>query len=70
VNTVHDSAMFDVYPGELEDVAFIVKDVLENVPTKYGPEWFPRLDFSWFTCPLEIDMEVGDHYGVLEHYKL
>lgn len=69
VNTVHDSAMFDVYPGELEDVAFIVKDVLENVPTKYGPEWFPGLDFSWFTCPLEIDMEVGHHYGALEHYK-
>jgi len=69
VNTVHDSVMFDVYPGELDDLAWLVREVLENIPTKYGPEWFPGLDFTWFTCPLEIDAEFGTHYGCLEHYK-
>lgn len=69
VNTVHDSVMFDVYPGELDDLAWLVREVLEKVASKYGPEWFPHLDFSWFTCPLEIDAEFGDHYGCLEHYK-
>lgn len=69
VNTVHDSVMFDVYPGELDDLAWLVREVLENIPNRYGPEWFPGLDFSWFTCPLEIDAEFGTHYGCLEHYK-
>jgi len=67
-NTVHDSIMFDVYPGELDDLAWMCVEIMENVPTKYGPEWFPSLDFSWFTVPLVADVEVGSHYGSVEEY--
>jgi len=65
VNTVHDSIMFDVYPGELEELAGLCGDVMEKVTSVYGPERFPGLDFSWFTVPLVVDMEIGTHYGSL-----
>lgn len=70
VNTVHDSIMFDVYPGELDDIAWTCKEVMENLPTVYGPQRFPRLDFSWFTVPLKVDLEAGSHYGMVKHYEL
>lgn len=70
VNTVHDSAMFDVWPGELEILARMCKDVMEGITTRYGPERFPGLPFDWFTVPLVADMEVGSHYGALEYYSL
>lgn len=69
VNTVHDSIMFDVYPGELDDLAWLCVEVMENMPTVYGPEWFPNLDFSWFTVPLLADVEVGSHYGSVKPYE-
>jgi len=68
VNTVHDSIMFDVFPGELDHLCLMVKDVMENITTDYGSEYFPDLDFTWFTCPLVADFEVGTHYGSLGHY--
>lgn len=72
VNTVHDSVMFDVWPGELEPLAVLCRDVMENitVPGGYGAHHFPGLDFSWFTVPLKADFEVGHHYGSLEHYNI
>jgi len=70
VNTVHDSIMFDVFPGELDDVAWLCKEVMENLPTVYGPEYFSELDFSWFIAPLRVDIEYGSHYGNMKHYKL
>lgn len=65
VNTVHDSVMFDVYPGELSDLGELVKEVMEGMITYYGPIRFPGLDFSWFDVPLKVDIEVGSHYGSL-----
>lgn len=70
INTVHDSVMFDVYPGELGDLAWLCTEVMENLPNVYGPEYFPGLDFSWFTVPLKVDLEVGSHYGKVKHYSL
>ena len=70
VNTVHDSIMFDIYPGELQAVAFLCKEIMENVVNRYGPKRFPRLDFSWFTVPLVIDLEIGSHYGCLDTYEV
>ncbi len=68
VNTVHDSLMFDVWPGEMDDVAELCIDVMENIK-EYGPQWFPGLDFEWVTSPLKADVEFGSHYGSLEHWK-
>ena len=68
INTVHDSVMLDIFPGELEDVAWLCHEVLEGITTKYGPEYFPGLDFSWFTVPLKVDIEYGGHYGSLQRY--
>jgi len=69
VNTVYDSVMFDVYPGELDDLAWLVAEIMENVVVKYGPERFPGFDFSWFTVPLVADLETGSHYGTVMPYK-
>lgn len=70
VNTVYDSLLFDVYPGELDDLAWLVKEVMENLPNKYGPIHMPGIDFSWFTTPLKVDLEYGSHYGTLEEYEV
>lgn len=70
VNTVHDSIMFDVYPGELDDLVHLCVDVMENLPHDYAEEYFPGLDFSWFTVPLKADVEVGSHYGSVKHYEV
>jgi uracil-DNA glycosylase family 4 len=65
VNTVHDSIDIDVPKDEIEMVAAIGKVCMEEVPT-LAKTYFPRLDFSWFNCPLHVDMEMGTHYGVKE----
>ena len=66
VNTVHDSILFDVYPGELQELAVLVKDVMENIKY-YGNEYFD-LNFDWICVPLIADMETGIHYGNLSEY--
>lgn len=69
VNTVHDQVAIDVCPGELEHIAEVTKDVMENIITTHGPRRFPGLDFSWFVCPLKADLEIGINYGNMEHYS-
>ena len=69
VNTVYDSVMFDVYPGELDELAWVCKHVLENM-VDLGSKRFPGLDFSWFIAPLVADLEIGSHYGTLDRYEV
>lgn len=69
MNTVHDSVMLDIYPGELHETAAVVRDVMEHITDKYGPIYFPGLDFTWFSVPLKADLEYGHHYGCLEEYR-
>lgn len=68
MNTVHDSLMGDIYPGELPVMAHTMRDVMEGVPTKYAKRYFPGLDFSWLTVPLVADLEFGHFYGSLTDY--
>lgn len=68
MNTVHDSLMLDVYPGELHSVAKLVKSVMEGIKGDWGKQYFPGFDFSWFDIPLVADLEFGHHYGCLEDY--
>jgi len=69
VNTVHDSLVADVFPGELDKFATMCVGIMENLPT-YAPVFFPRLDFSWLKCKLKVDVETGSHYGALEPYEV
>jgi uracil-DNA glycosylase family 4 len=62
VNTVHDSLVTDIYPGELETVRELQRDVMENV-CDYAKDFMPGLDFSWLKVPLVADFDVGTHYG-------
>lgn len=66
VNTVHDSLLLNVPVDEIDKVAFICQDIMENV-VYYAGKRGTRLDFSWLTCPLKVDIEVGSHYGSLMH---
>lgn len=68
INTVHDSILFDVYPGELEEVYKLCMDVLQNI-VEYAAEYYSHIDLSWLTVPLEADAEEGQHYGSLKEYE-
>lgn len=68
INTVHDSIVLDIYPGELQNVHAICDDVMCNIGT-YAETYFPGLDFSWLLVPLEVDAEYGSHYGSLKHFS-
>lgn len=68
VNTVHDSILVDVYPGELEDLAILFKSVMGNIK-KYMRKYMPNIDMDWLICPLLADVDVGTHYGSMEKYE-
>ena len=69
VNTVHDSVVLDLPKSELHEVSMLTKYCMENV-VQLAPMYFPRMDFSWFNCPLHIDLEAGSHYGAEVRYEL
>lgn len=64
VNTVHDSVMLYVERDQVEYVARVCTDVMENI-IKWSKKYMPDIDFSWLICPLKVDVEVGTHYGAL-----
>lgn len=68
MNTVYDSIMLDVFPGELRAVSKVVKSVMEGITGEWGKAYYPGFDFSWFDVPLVADLEFGHHYGCLEEY--
>lgn len=67
INTVHDSILTDVYPGEMPILVEIQREAMENLP-KWASEYMPHIDLSWLTCPLKADFEMGTHYGAMEPY--
>ena len=66
-NTVHDSIMFDIYPGEVDIIAEASVDIMENI-SKHAAVHMPGIDFSWLISPLKADVEIGSHYGSLSKY--
>jgi len=62
VNTVHDSLVTDIYPGELTAVMALQKEIMENVP-QYAKKFMPSVNFRWLKVPLKADFEIGTHYG-------
>lgn len=69
VNTVHDSIVFDVYPGELIEVAGLTIDVMENI-VDHAAKYMPDIDMDWLLCPLKADVEIGSHYGCMSKVEL
>jgi len=69
VNTVHDSIVFDVYPGEEDAVAQLCTVVMENIVEVMG-KVMPSIDMSWLLSPLKADVEYGSHYGNETHYEI
>ncbi len=62
ISTVHDSVIFDVYPGELKALATLVKDAMENPNTEpYGVH---------IDVPITVDLEVGKSWGDKKEYIL
>jgi DNA polymerase-1 len=58
LNTVHDSMLLDVAPGELTQVKEIVTRIMSNPDTdRYG---------FHITVPLGVDLELGKNWGELE----
>ena len=68
VNEVHDSIVLDVPNWEIQTVAEMCKDVMENIMV-YAKDYFPDLDFSWLKSPLKADVELGTHYGTEIAYE-
>jgi len=57
INTVHDSIVLDVFPGEEEQVARITYDAMTGV-TKVFEELY---NTKWLV-PLEVDVEIGKNW--------
>ena len=62
INTVHDSIVLDCDKEYVEVVANLCKEVMENI-WHWASIYMPGIDFSWLTCPLKADADVGSHYG-------
>jgi len=64
VNTVHDSILFYIPIDNVEPVARLIKETMENALTE---EYF---GFGLDYVSMKVDIEVGDSWGTLEELKL
>jgi len=62
INTVHDSALLDVYPGEEGQVVVLVQKAFTR-PVAVLKHIFPELDTDWLTVPLRIDIKIGSSWA-------
>lgn len=61
--TVHDSLVFDVKFGELQQVAELIEEVMSNVPKYGGIIWGDEYDWDWLeSVPIITEGEVGPNY--------
>jgi len=67
-NEVHDSLMGDCSRNEIVQCSSLIKDMMMNITT-YGKVEMPHLDFDWLICPLDVDVEIGTHYGSCIDYN-
>ncbi len=68
VNTVHDNIVLDVPEHEIDVVASLCRDVMENI-IEYAKTYMPSIDFSWLLSPLKADIDIGSHYGTHLTYE-
>jgi len=65
INTVHDSVVVDVYPGEEKQVAHMMYDAMTKVSNKFEELY----NVKW-TIPLEVDLEIGNNWLNMKNYSL
>ena len=65
INTVHDSIVLDVYPGEEEVVARMTYDAM----TKVDKQFEELYNVTW-QVPLAVDLEIGKDWLNMTEYKL
>ena len=65
VNTVHDSIVIDVFPGEEFICATLTHDAMTGVPKVYEELY----NVKW-TVPLDVDVEIGQNWLEMETFDL
>jgi len=65
INTVHDSIVLDVYPGEEEVVARMTYDAM----TKVDKQFEELYNVTW-KVPLAVDLEIGKDWLNMKEYRL
>jgi len=65
INTVHDSIVLDVYPGEEEVVARMTHDAMTKVDKQFEEQY----NVSW-QVPLAVDLEIGKDWLDMKEYNL
>jgi hypothetical protein len=57
--TVHDSIIFDCYPGEAQKVIDLAKSIMTNLPEHGWKVMGKDFKWDWLTTPIEIGIDVG-----------
>ena len=65
INTVHDSVVIDVFPGEEKQVAKMMYDSMTQVSQKFEELYNVKWD-----VPLEVDLEIGTNWLNMKNYIL
>ena len=65
INTVHDSIVLDVYPGEEKRVARITYDAMKHVDQLFEGIY----NVKW-KVPLDVDLEIGKDWLNMEAFTL
>jgi DNA polymerase I-like protein with 3'-5' exonuclease and polymerase domains len=65
INTVHDSIVLDVYPGEEQKVARITYDAMKHVDKAFEEVY----NVKW-NVPLEVDLEIGKNWLDMQSFVL
>lgn len=66
--SVHDSIIFDCHVDEVFEIAERSGEIMESLPARAHTIW-PGLDWSWLTCPIVADCEVGVSWGQLTGFS-
>ena len=64
INTVHDSVVIDVFPGEEATVASLTYDAMTGVPKQFEELY----NVTW-DVPLEVDIEIGNNWLDMKDYS-
>ena len=65
INTVHDSIVLDVYPGEEKSVATMTY----NAMTKVNKQFEEFYNVKW-SVPLDVDLEIGKNWLDMKEFDL
>ena len=65
INTVHDSIVLDVYPGEEKQIARITYNAM-----RYVDKLFEEIYNIKWQVPLEVDVEIGKNWLDMESFSL